>query len=337
MSEFQTILKDLKDKKYAPIYFLHGSEPYFIDEISNFIEDKVLSEAEKSFNQTVLYGKETDAKTLIDTAFRYPMMAERQVVILKEAQEMKTLGDILPYVEKPVPTTVLVICHKHKKFNLTSKLGKILKANAIIFEAKPLYDNQLPDWIQRYLKSKKLTIQPDAAVLVAEYLGTELSKVVNELEKLVINLPAGTNVTTQDIETHIGISKEYNIFEFQRALAERNILKANRIVQYFASNPKKNPLVMTIGTLYNFFSKVYMLHFLPNASENDVLKTLNLRSAFFLKDYRLAARNYPQEKAENVIRILMEYDLKSKGVDVAYAANADGELLKEMTWRILHL
>jgi len=337
LSDFNSILKDLRAGQFAPIYFLHGTEPYFIDEIASYVEHHVLSEAEQSFNQTILYGKETDAKTVIDTAFRYPMMAPRQVVIVKEAQEMKTLKDIQPYIEKPVETTLLVICHKHKKFNLNSKFGKALKAKGVVFESKSPYDNQMPDWIQQFLQSKKLTIQPDAAALVAEYLGTDLSKVANELEKLTINLPKGTNVTTQHIETHIGISKDYNIFELQRALAQRDVVKVQRIVQYFTANPKKNPLVLTIGTLYNFFSKVFMLHFLGSQAESAVLTTLKLRSAYFLREYKLAARNYPRSKTEAVIGLLKEYDLKSKGVDFVGSTNSDGELLKELTWRILHV
>jgi len=337
MSDFNSILKDLKAGQYAPIYFLHGTEPYFIDQIANFVETNILSEAERSFNQTVLYGKETEAKTLIDTAFRYPMMAPRQVEILKEAQEMRTLKDILPYIEKPVETTLLVICYKHKKFNLNSKFGKALKAKAVVFESKSPYDNQMPDWIHQFLKSKKLKIQPNAAALVAEYLGTDLSKVANELEKLTINLPPGTDVNSQHIETHIGISKDYNIFELQRALAQRDVVKVQRIVQYFTANPKKNPLVLTIGTLYNFFSKVFMLHFLGSQSENSILKTLKLRSAYFLREYKLAARNYPRSKTEAVLSLLREYDLKSKGVDFVGTSNSDGELLKELTWRILHV
>ena len=332
---FPQIIKDLKAKKYSPIYFLHGEEAFFIDKISKFIEENVLSEGEKAFNQIVMYGKDTEHKTLIDTCSRYPMMASHQVVILKEAQEMRTLKELKPYIEKPVPTTILVICHKHKKFDGRTKFGKAVKANSLVFESKRLYDNKIPDWIATYLKSKKLNITPTAAALVGEYLGTDLSKVSNELDKLAINLPAKTTIDEKHVQQQIGISKEYNVFELQKALGEKNIVKANRIINYFISNPKKNPMVVVVSTLYNFFSKVYMSHFLKNSSESDLMKTLKVSHAFFLKDYKLAARNFPITHSQQVISILSEYDLKSKGVKRDSAS--DGDLLKEMVYRILHL
>lgn len=335
--DFQSINKQLKNKEYQAIYFLHGTESYYIDAISSHIEQKVLTDAEKSFNQTILYGKETDAKTLIDTCYRYPMMAQYQVVILKEAQEMRTLKDIMPYIQKPVQTTILCICHKHKKFNLNSKFGKALKQNGLIFDSKKLYDNQVPDWIQSHLRSRKLSIQPQAANLVAEYLGTDLAKIVNELEKLVINLPVGTQVTPQHIEEHIGISKDYNIFELQRAIGKRDVLKANRIVNYFAANPRKHPLVLVVGTMYNYFSKVLMFHAVRQQPEQEVMKTLGLRSNYFLREYRATAKQFPHSKVTAVIGILREFDLKSKGVDFNSSNTNDGELLKEMVWKILHV
>lgn len=332
---FPQIIKELKAKRYAPIYLLHGNESYYIDKISKYIEDNVLTEGEKSFNQMVLYGKDTDHKTLIDACSRYPMMASHQVVILKEAQEMKTLKDILPYIEKPVHTTILVICFKHKKFDGRTKFGKLLKQKALIFESKKLYDNQIPDWIQSYLKDKKLSIAPSAAALVAEYLGEDLSKVSNELDKLAINLAPGTEVNEKHIQEQIGISKEYNVFELQKALGSKNVVKSNRIINYFISNPKKNPLVVVVGTLFNFFSKVYLTHFLKNSSEREMMEKLGVRHAFFLKDYKLAARNYPYQQSQAVISILKEYDLKSKGVERVNAT--DGDLMKEMIFKILHV
>jgi len=328
------IIKEIKAKKYAPIYLLHGTESYYIDKISKYIEENVLTEGEKSFNQMIMYGKDTDHKTLIDTCSRYPMMASHQVVILKEAQEMKTLKELLPYIERPVPTTILVICFKHKKFDGRTKFGKLVKKKALIFESKKLYDNQIPDWIQSYLKDKKLSISPSAAALVAEYLGENLSKVSNELDKLAINLAPGTEVNEKHIQEQIGISKEYNVFELQKALGTKNVVKSNRIINYFISNPKKNPLVVVVGTLFNFFSKVYLTHFLKNSSEREMMEKLGVRHAFFLKDYKLAARNYPYQQSQNVISILREYDLKSKGVDRVNAT--DGDLMKEMVFKILH-
>ncbi|MFK8007058.1 MAG: DNA polymerase III subunit delta [Saprospiraceae bacterium] len=331
---YPQIIKELKAKKYAPIYLLHGTESYYIDKISKYIEDNVLTEGEKSFNQTIMYGKDTDHKTLIDTCSRYPMMASHQVVILKEAQEMKSLKELLPYIERPVHTTILVLCFKHKKFDGRTKFGKLVKQKALIFESKKLYDNQIPDWIQSYLKDKKLSISPSAAALVAEYLGENLSKVSNELDKLAINLAPGTEVNEKHIQEQIGISKEYNVFELQKALGTKNVVKSNRIINYFISNPKKNPLVVVVGTLFNFFSKVYLTHFLKNSSEREMMEKLGVRHAFFLKDYKLAARNYPYQQSQNVISILKEYDLKSKGVDRVNAT--EGDLMKEMVFKILH-
>ena len=331
---YKEILKSLRAKEYQPVYFLHGEEAFYIDSISNFIEQKVLSEGEKSFNQTIFYGKDCDSKTLIDTASRYPMMASHQVVILKEAQEMKTLADLQLYIEKAVPTTILVICHKHKRLDSRTKFAKSLKEHSVFFESKKLYDNQIPDWIEDYLKTKKLKISPNAAHLIAEYLGTDLSKIANEMDKLAINLETGTTIDEKHIQDNIGISKDYNVFELQKALGQRSVLKTNRIIQYFVSNPKKNPLVMVIGTLFNYFSKIYMLHFLRNLPDRELSRALKLRSEYFLREYKSTARNYSLNKTKDVIAILKEYDLKSKGVDSD--STTEGELMKEMVYRIMH-
>lgn len=331
---YEQIIRDLKAKKYQPIYFLHGEESYYIDKIASFIESKVLSEAERSFNQTIFYGKDTDHKTLIDTACRYPMMASHQVVVLKEAQDMRSLKEIQPYIERPVPTTILVICHKHKKFDGRTKFAQAIKKNAQVFESKRVYDNQMPDWIKAYLAGRKLDIAPAEANLIAEYLGTKLSTVANELDKLALNVPKGSQITEDVVQENIGISKEYNVFELQKALSQRNILQSNRIVNYFIANPQKNPLVMIVGSLYNFFSKVYMLHFLRNTPDREILDTLKLRSDWFLREYRTATRHYNLNQTQHLLALLKEYDLKSKGVDSVNASN--GELLKEMVFKILH-
>lgn len=333
---YHQILQSLKKKEYQPIYFLHGQESYFIDVIVDYIDQNVLAENQKSFNHTVLYGKEVDHKTVLDVARRFPMMAPYQVVLLKEAQEMRTLKELQSYFENPAPTTILVIAHKHKKFNFNSKFGKTIKAKATVLEAKRLYDNQVPDWIVDYLKPKQLKINLGTAQLIGEYLGTNLSNIANELDKLAINLAPGTEVTNQLIEDNIGISKDYNVFELQNALGRKDALKVNRIVSYFISNPKKNPTPMVMGALYNYFSKVYMLKFLERSPEQAVLKALNLRSSYFLKDYKLAASNYAKPELELVISILKEYDLKSKGVDFVSTGKEEGALLREMVWKILH-
>lgn len=334
--EFDHILKELKSKQYRPVYFLHGLESYFIDELSGYIEKNVLTEAERAFNQTVFYGKDVDHMAILDTARRYPMMSSHQVVLLKEAQDMKTLDKLQGYIENPMKTTLLVICYKHKRFSFNSKFGKALKEHALAFESKPLYDNQAPAWISAYLKGKKLKITPKASELIAEYLGAELSKVANELDKLAINLPPGTEVNDSHIEAHIGISKDYNIFELQRALGERDVLRANRIVNYFAANPKKNPMPVIISALYSYFSKVYLYHAAKHLPEKELLNTLQLRSSWFLKEYLAAARSFPPGHTENAISLLREYDLKSKGVGYNNTGKPEGELLREMVWRILH-
>ena len=331
-----SIIADVRKGQIKPLYFLHGAETYFIDAIADVIEEKALAEHERAFNQTILYGKDTDHLQVLDAARRLPMMAERQLVILREAQEMRSLSNLLAYAEKPVPTTVLVICYMHKSLNLNSKFGKALKANAVVFSAKKLYDNQVPDWISSYLKSKGLSAGPAASELLAEYLGTHLSKVANELDKLALNLPKGTEVTQQHIEDNIGISKDYNVFELQKALGLRDVMKANRIVNYFIANPKKNPIQVIIGSLYGYYSKLFKFHAVAREPEQTILSALGLRSSFFLREYRAAARNFPRSKTEAVIHLLAEYDLKSKGVGYNATGKPDGELLREMVWRILH-
>lgn len=323
---------------FSPIYFLHGEEPYFIDQIADLIEEKALTEAEKSFNQTILYGKDLSAKAVIDTVRRYPMMSQRQVVILKEAQDMKELPALDKYLTNPLDSTIFVICHKYKKHRLTGSFGKAVKAKAVVFESKRVYDNQMPEWIMGYLKSKKREIDPAAARLVAEYLGTKLSNVTNELEKLILNIPEGKKITDIEVEEHIGISREYNVFELQKALGQRDTGKAFRITKYFAANTRKHPLVMVVGALYNYFSRLYVLKGLIAArkSEQEILKALGLRSSFFLREYNAAAKHYNRQQVEGVIQQLATYDLKAKGVDFNATTSDDESLYLELVWKILH-
>ena len=330
----QQILADLKKGNFRPVYVLHGQEAYYIDMISDYIEDHVLSEGEKAFNQTIIYGKEAESKYLIDTASRYPMMAKYQVLILKEAQDMKTLKNLQPYIQKPVPTTIFVICHKHKKLDMRTAFGKAVKKNAVVLESKPLYDNQVPDWIQNYLKSKKLSITPEASTLIAEYLGTNLSKIVNELDKLAINIAAGSQVGVQEVQDNIGISKDYNVFELQKALGQKQVTKVNRIVQYFAANPKSAPFVMVVGSLYNYFSKIYVIHGLVGRPDRELSEAVNLRSDYFLREYKAAARRYNRRATEKVIHLISEYDLKAKGVNSDNVS--EGELLKELVFKMIN-
>ena len=331
---YKDILKDLKAKKYSPIYVLHGAEPYFIDLITSYIEKNVLTESEKSFNQTIIYGKDADYRTVVDNARRYPVMAERQVLIIKEAQNMKGLGDLIRYVENPAPTTLLLICHKHKKLDSRTKFAKALKSKGVVFESKKIYEDKVPDWVSNYLRDKGLQIAPENARLVAEYLGTNLSKISNELDKLAINVPANSTITTDQIQQNIGISKDYNVFELQAALAQRNGLKANRIVNYFISNPKSNPMPVVIGALFNYFSKLYIASSLKDSPDRELASALGV-NPFFVKDYKKAMRTFGRTATEKTIHILQVYDLKSKGVGRDSAT--DGDILKELVYKILHV
>ncbi len=272
---FEEILKQLNEKNYRPVYFLMGEEPYFIDRITEHIASHVLTEEEKTFNQIVLYGKDTDIPTVINTARRFPMMSSHQVVIVREAQNLDKIEDLIHYVENPLGSTLLVINYKYKKLDKRKKLYKALGNNCILFESKRLYDDKIPPWINSYLRSRGKKIEPKAAVILTEYLGNDLGKIANELEKLIIVLKAEQDIITPaDIEKNIGISKDYNNFELNNALAQRNVLKANRIVQYFGANQKNYPLTLTIPTIFAFFSKVLRYHFLSDKSSRNVASAL---------------------------------------------------------------
>lgn len=344
MSDFTQILSDLKKKVYHPVYFLMGEETYFIDAISDYIENNVLNETEREFDQTVIYGRDTDLGTILGTAKRFPMMSSYQVVIVKEAQNIREFGakektdkDDKPpfqaYIENPQKSTILVICYKYKSLDKRTSLAKSIAKHAVLFESKKLYENQVPDWIIGYLKNKGHAISPKAAVLLTEYLGNDLSKIANELDKLMINIPKGAEVTEQHIQDNIGISKDYNIFELQTALGKRDVLKANRIIKYFASNPKDNPLVVTLSSLYNYFSKLLIYHFTPDKSKSGIASALGVHP-FFVGDYEKAAKNFPPQKLRAIVAYLRDYDLKSKGIDSGSVP--EGELLKELVFKILH-
>jgi DNA polymerase-3 subunit delta len=326
-------MTDLNNKNYYPVYFLCGEEPYYIDQISDYIEEHVLVEDEKAFNQTILYGRDNDAESIISIAKRYPMMASHQVVIVKEAQDIRKVEDLQHYIENPLKSTVLVICYKYKKIDKRRSFFKAVEKNGIFFESSRLYEDKIPDWIRAYLQQKGFTITPKAAILLTEYLGTELTRIVNELGKLLINIPTPTQITEDHIEQYIGISKDYNVFELQKALGNKNILKANQIINYFAANEKDNPLVKVVSILYGFFVKVLIYHHLIDKSKNAVATALSV-NPFFVQDYSTAAQNYSPAKIIAVISSLREYDLKSKGVD--NVTTTDGELLKELVYRILH-
>ena len=332
---FEQIFSELKNNKYRPVYFLMGEEPYFIDAICDFIAENALTEDEKDFNQAVLYGKDTNVITVLDAAKRFPMMAQRQVVIVKEAQNLKEMDKLQFYMEKPLVSTVLVICYK-KAFDKRAKMYKTLDKSKemALLESKPLYDNQMPAWINTYLNERGFKIAPAAATLLTEYLGTELSKVTNELNKLMIILAAGDkNITLEHIESNIGISKDFNVFELQKAIGERNVLKANRIIDYFARNPNSNPMVMVISSLFSYFVKILTYHYLSDKSQSAAASALKV-NPFFVKDYEQASRKYPAQKLIQIVSLLREYDLKSKGV--GNVSTPDSELMREMVFKIMH-
>ncbi|UAM98956.1 DNA polymerase III subunit delta [Polaribacter litorisediminis] len=333
MNEIRTILSDIKKGNIKPIYFLMGEEPYYIDIISDYIEKNVLEESEKGFNQQVMYGRDTEIEDIISTAKRYPMMAERQVLIIKEAQDLsRHIDKLVGYAENPQPTTVLVLNYKYKKLDKRKKLHKAIAKSGLVYESKKLYDNQVGDWILRVLSVKKYKIEPKASQMLVEFLGTDLSKIANELEKLMLILPKGSIISDKDIEDNIGISKDFNNFELKKAVGEKNILKVNRIINYFAENPKKNPLVMTISLLNNYFTQLLLLHGLKDKSKSSVAKNLGV-NPYFVDEYFSAAKNYPMRKVAQVIAFLRDADVKSKGVG---ASQSHRDLLKELLFKILH-
>ena len=330
---FEDIIGNLKKKIYHPIYFLMGEESYYIDKISDYISDNVLTADEKGFNQTILYGKDIEPLQIIVNARRFPMMANQQVIIVREAQNIKKIEELEPYVKNPLNSTILVINYKYKTLDKRKTFPKLIEQKGILFESKKIYDNQLPAWIDSYLKSENYTIAPQAAAMLSEYLGTDLSKVANELDKLIISLPEGSQITPDHIEKNIGISKEFNIYELQNALGERNLLKANRIINYFGANPSNNSVPMVISGLFSYFSKILNYHFLEDKSQNNVASVLQVHP-FFVKAYTTASKNYNIKKLVEIISILREYDMKSKGWGNVSATPAD--LQREMIFKILH-
>jgi DNA polymerase-3 subunit delta len=334
MDEVIKILNDIKSGNIKPIYFLMGEEPYYIDIVSDYIEKNVLSEEEKGFNQTVLYGRDVSVEDIISTAKRYPMMAERQVVIVKEAQDLsRTIDKLESYAENPMPSTVLVICYKYKTLDKRKKVTKVLGKNGLVYESKKLYENQVGDWIKRILASKKYTIEPKANAMLVEFLGTNLGKINNELEKLQIILPKGSIITPKDIEENIGFSKDFNVFELRKAIGERNQLKAYTIAENFANNPKENPMVVTTSLVFGFFIQLLKYHGLKDRNPKNVAAVIGV-NPFFLKEYDVALKNYPMKKVSQIVASLRDIDVKSKGVGASSMSNSD--LLREMLYNIFN-
>ena len=332
---YEEIISDLKKKIFKPVYFLAGEEPYYIDLITEYIEEKILPESEKSFNQIILYGEDTTVPSIIDAARRFPMMSNHQVIIVKEAQSLKKIEDLIYYLEKPLLSTILVINYKYKVLDRRTKFFKSLEKLGVYFESQRLRDYQVPAWIERYLMTKGIKADPNASAMLTEYLGNDLHKIVNELQKLIITLPAGKQViTTSLIEKNIGISKDYNNFELQKAVGEKNILKANQIVHHFADNPKDNPITLSIASLFSYFTKVLLYHYLPDKSKNNVAASLKI-NPYFVREYELAASKYSAAKSVRIINLLRTYDMKSKGY--GDLSSEPGDLLKELVFKILHL
>ncbi len=332
---FEEIMSDLKNRIFKSVYFLAGEEPYYIDLISDYIEEKVLPEAEKSFNQMILYGDDTNIPSVIDLARRFPMMSSHQVIIIKEAQSLKKIEDLVIYLEKPLNSTILVICYKYKTLDKRTKLFKTLESQGVYFESARVRDYLIPGWIERYLMLKGIKTDPSASAMLTEFLGTDLHKIVNELDKLIITLPEGKPmITTALIEKNIGISKDYNNFELQKAIGEKNIRKSNMIVHYFANNPKDNPLTLTISSLFTYFSKLLTYHYLTDKSKNNVAAALKV-NPFFVKEYENSASKYNVSKTVQIISLLRTYDMRSKGY--GDPGTEPGDLLKELVYRILHI
>ena len=332
MDEVLKIINDLKAGIIKPIYFLMGEEPYYIDKLTEYIENNILSEDEKGFNQTVIYGRDATIEDIVSNAKRYPMMAERQVVVVREAQELsRTIDKLESYAENPQPTTVLVVAYKYKTLDKRKKLVKLIAKNGVLFESKKLYENQVGTWIQRLLQGRGYSIEPKANAMLVEFLGNDLSRISNELDKLQIILPKGHTITPKDIEYNIGFSKDFNVFELQNAIGSKDQLKAFKIAQYLADNPKDNPLVVTVSLVFGFFVKILKYHGLKDKDPRAAAPVLGV-NPFFMKDYEIALRNYPMKKVSSIVASLREIDVKSKGVGANSLSNHD--LLKEMLVKI---
>lgn len=345
---FESIISDLKSKKYAPIYFLQGDEPYYIDKIADYIEHQILSEAEKGFNLTVLYGKDTDMPTVLSAAKRFPMMAERQIVMVKEAQELKDIEKnvkvktsaketevnlLNEYAQKPVSTTILVFLYKYKTLDGRKSQAKAIENSGVLFTSKGIYDNQVPDWVIKNIAEKGHTISHTAAQLLAELVGNNLTRLNNEIEKILSNFTQKTAITDAHVSQFIGVSKEYNVFELQKAMGEKNVLKCQKIIQYFAANTKDNPIQPILASLYNYFTKILLIKSAGAADENSIAKVLGIHP-FVAKEYVVAQRNYSNQKTLEIFGYLRVADMKSKGYETTQIA--DGEILKELVFKILH-
>lgn len=336
MNEIKAIVSDIKKGDIRPIYFLMGEESYYIDSLTKYIENNILQEEEKGFNQVILYGKDVDMDEVISNAKRYPMMAERQVVVVREAQHLvRSIERLQSYAENPQPTTVLVFAYKGKTLDKRKKVYKTLLKNGVVLETKKMFENQVPDWIRRVLKGSGYTIDPKASEMLVEFLGNDLGRISNELDKLKGIIPRTEIITPEHIETNIGISKDFNNFELKSAIAERDVVKAGRIIKYFSQNPGDNPVLLTVALLNSFFSQVLAYQGLPSHHDKiSVARAIGVKGTYPLKDISIAARNYPMKKVSGIINVLREIDAKSKGIGVYQLP--PGDLYKELMFKIMY-
>jgi DNA polymerase III subunit delta len=327
----EKIIADWKRKEFKPVYWLEGDEEYFIDKAIDYAEHHILNEAEASFNLSVFYGRDTSWADVINACRRYPMFAERQVILLKEAQQMRDVEKLESYIENPLSSTVFIVAYKEKKVDGRSKLAKLLKQKAVLITTKKIYDNQLPEWTQELLRSKQLTISPKGLALLVDHIGNDLTRIENEIEKISINLGKRKMITEEDIEEFVGVSKDFNVFELQSALARKDLAKSIRIIQYFESNPKAAPIQLVLPSLYGFFSKVFMIFGAGTQDEKAIATAIGVNS-FFVKDYLQAAKVYDYQGVERILLLLHQYNLKSIGIN--NAGTEDGSLLKEMVCKM---
>ena len=331
---YKEIISSISNKELEPVYFLMGNEPYYIDKLANAFAKNILSDEEKELNQVVLYGSK-DIKTaqIIAEAKQFPFGADKRVVIIKEAQHLKDIEVLDSYLDNVQTSTLLIICYKGKSVDKRKKFGKTLASRCVVFESKKLYDNQIPSWILEYVKERGFLIDNSATAVLSEYLGVDLSKITNELDKLMLVVKKGEQITTKLIEYHIGISKDYNVFELQNALGKKDILKANRIINHFAANPKDHHIVPVLSALFSYFQKIMVYHFLDDKSPKSAASALKV-NPFFITQYQTASRNYNTQQLFNIFKYLKDYDLRSKGVNNKNTTQSG--LLKELTFKILH-
>lgn len=328
-------MSELRSGIYRPVYYLMGEEGYFTDKITDYIIENALTEVERDFNLTVFYGLETDIDTVINTAKRFPMMAERQVVVVKEAQALKNIDNLIYYLQNPQPTTVLVFAHKNGSLDKRKKVATEVDRNGVVLDTKKFREDHLPSFISSYLKEKGLTADPKSVLMLRESIGADLARIAGEIDKLSISLPQdATAITPELVEEHIGISKEYNNFELQNAIVNKDVYKANKIINYFAQNPKKNPIQMTLALLFSFFSNLMMCYYSPEKTERGVAEFLGLKSSWGVGDYLKAMRNYRAMHVMEVLHLIRLADAQSKGAEGA--ALPDGEIMRELLYKIMH-